>query len=76
MDKIVLKTGRIPDLAEAVKDPLEYEVTRSLLGWTVAHVGEDVTLLISEAEGRLLLRLMEAAEAADFAQETINQGQQ
>jgi hypothetical protein len=38
--------GRVPDFAEAMRSPFDYELGRTLLGWTLAHVGDGVALSI------------------------------
>lgn len=60
--------GRIPDFWEALKSPLDYEVSCSALGWTLSHVGDGVALLISKDKAHMFIRALGQAHQVDSSQ--------
>lgn len=53
--------GRIPELDEALKSPLDYSISFSFLGWTLSWDDSETALCISKEEA---LRFIAAVEAA------------
>lgn len=48
--------GRIPLVAEAVANPIDYEVCHSVLGWTLADIDGKIALCITAAEAEQIIK--------------------
>jgi hypothetical protein len=42
---------------------MDWAVSRTMLGWSLCEVGQEVSLLITEAEARAIVAGMEAEES-------------
>jgi hypothetical protein len=49
-------------VAEAMKSPLDWEVSRTMLGWSLCEVGREVSLLITKEQAAAIIAGMEEEE--------------
>ncbi len=57
----------MPEVMAAMRSPLDYEVSRSLLGWTLCEVGSELSLVITAEQAWVIVTAMEVAEAGEKA---------
>ena len=47
--------GTIPEVENALKDPVNYEVVYNFLGYNLHEIGSDISLLISESDAAKII---------------------
>ena len=62
LDRITIT---VPTVEQALADPLEYEVSHSILGWTLAELNRKCSLLINDKEAARVIRAQKAALVYD-----------
>jgi hypothetical protein len=48
-----VRSGVVAEIEDALRDPESYEITLSMLGWTLRHVESDFCTLISDQQAFL-----------------------
>lgn len=58
----IIASGKVAEVGEALKNPMDYELTFNVLGWQLRHVGSDFSTLIREQQAFLFVVAMETAK--------------
>jgi hypothetical protein len=53
--QVITSQGIIAELGEALRQPLEYELTLGPLGWGLRHIESDFTTMINENKAFLFV---------------------
>lgn len=63
--RIIHDLGKVPHLADALKTPVDFEITYNHLGWQLSYAGQGMALLVSAADADKFIVALRSAMLQD-----------
>lgn len=62
--EVVESQGRLASVDNAVKTPLDFQVSFDILGWSLRYIDSDFSTLISQGDAELVIEAIQLARTA------------